>query len=558
MSQPQTHPVLFVGAGPGDPELITVAGRRALEQANLVVYAGSLVSRDMLGWCRLEATAVDSAGLDLAAIAGHLVEGHRQGRRVVRLHTGDPSRYGALHEQLNALDIQNVPWRIIPGVTAAFAATASLGLEYTLPEVCQSLIITRAPGRTPVPAGEDLATLAAHGASLAIYLSAGQGGTVSAALSSALGPDSPVAVVYRASWPDERLLWTTAKDLPQDLEAADLKRQALILAGPAVATLARELTLALPEATLFLPQGLADPVAGEEASPGLTPALAANFGQFGGHVIFAAAGIVVRVLAPLLRHKAQDPAVVVVNQAGSFAVSLLSGHLGGANALARRVAEVLGGQAVITTATDSAGLPSLEMLAGELGFRVENLAALAKVSMALLEGQQPAVCDPAGWLWPTLQGRWPGLFSLLEPDQADQAGGQPLIWVGHSLLEPRPSWLVLRSPALWAGIGCNRGTNADEMESLLRRVQAKSDEPGLLELAARLGLPLIFFSAEELALVEVPNPSATVARHMGVASVCEAAALLAGKSRRLLVSKQKSQNATLALALAGPEAGSTS
>ncbi|CAO0822152.1 Cobalt-precorrin-4 C(11)-methyltransferase [Desulfarculales bacterium] len=238
MSQPDLHPVLFVGAGPGDPELITVAGRRALEQADLVVYAGSLVSREMLGWCRTQVRAVGSAGLVLEEIVIHLAEGHRQGLRVVRLHTGDPSLYGALREQLNALAGQGVPFRIIPGITAAFAAAASLGLEYTLPEVCQSLIITRAPGRTPVPAGEDLASLAAHGASLAIYLSAGQGQTVSAALCASLGPEAPVAVVYRASWPDEQVLWTTAQALPQDLERVGLKRQALILTGPAVAALA--------------------------------------------------------------------------------------------------------------------------------------------------------------------------------------------------------------------------------------------------------------------------------------------------------------------------------
>ncbi|MBI4797748.1 MAG: precorrin-4 C(11)-methyltransferase [Desulfarculus sp.] len=235
MTQPELHPVLFVGAGPGDPELITVAGRRALEQADLVVYAGSLVSTAMLGWCRPSARAVDSAGLALTEIIEQLTAGQRQGLKVVRLHTGDPSLYGALREQLDALEGLGVPWRIIPGVTAAFAAAAGLGLEYTLPEVCQSLIITRAPGRTPVPAGEDLAALAAHGASLAIYLSAGQGPGVSQALCSALGPAAPVAVVYRASWPDEQVLWTTAQDLPQDLERAGLKRQALILAGPAVA-----------------------------------------------------------------------------------------------------------------------------------------------------------------------------------------------------------------------------------------------------------------------------------------------------------------------------------
>ncbi len=232
------NPVLFVGAGPGDPELITVAGQGALAAADLVVYAGSLVSAEMLSWCRPQARAVDSAGLALPDIVRHLVDGWREGLKVVRLHTGDPSLYGALREQLDALDQAGAPYRIIPGVTAAFAGAAALGLEYTLPEVCQSLIITRAPGRTPVPAGEDLAGLAAHGSSLAIYLSTGQAQTVSQALCAAQGPEAPVAVVYRASWPDQRLLWTTAAGLPADLKAADIGRQALILAGPAIAKLA--------------------------------------------------------------------------------------------------------------------------------------------------------------------------------------------------------------------------------------------------------------------------------------------------------------------------------
>ncbi len=236
--QAQRWPVLFVGAGPGDPELITVAGRNALAQADLVVYAGSLVSTEMLSWCPPGARAVDSAGLHLKQIVEHMVSGQRAGLKVVRLHTGDPSLYGALREQLLRLDQEGVPWRIIPGVSAAFAAAAALGLEYTLPELTQTLILTRAAGRTPVPAKEDLAALASHGASLAIYLSAGQGEAVSAALSQTFGPDAPVAIAQRVSWPDQAFHWTTAAQLPQALERAGVKRQALILAGPAVAALA--------------------------------------------------------------------------------------------------------------------------------------------------------------------------------------------------------------------------------------------------------------------------------------------------------------------------------
>lgn len=234
----QERPVLFVGAGPGDPDLITVAGRRALEQADLVVYAGSLVSPDMLGWCRPEARRVDSAGLDLEQIVETMAQAWRRGERVVRLHTGDPSLYGAVAEQFRALREMGIPYVVIPGVSAAFAAAAALGLEYTIPEKGQSLILTRAAGRTPVPAGEDLADLAAHGASLAIYLSVGQADKVARDLGRAFGPQAPLVVVYRVSWPDEKLLWTTPRDLARDLAEAGISRQALILAGPGVAELA--------------------------------------------------------------------------------------------------------------------------------------------------------------------------------------------------------------------------------------------------------------------------------------------------------------------------------
>ncbi|MCA1906152.1 MAG: precorrin-4 C(11)-methyltransferase [Desulfarculus sp.] len=228
------HPVVFVGAGPGDPDLITVAGRKALEAADLVVFAGSLVSRQMLSWCRPECETVDSARLDLTAIIAHLARGWEAGRRVVRLHTGDPSLYGAIAEQIAELEARGIAWRVIPGVTAAFAAAAHLGLEYTLPELTQTLILTRAAGRTPVPRAESLAALAAHGSSLAIYLSAAQAEAVSSALQAAFGPEAPVALAYRVSWPDQRFVWTTARELPQALIDHEMTRQVLILAGPAV------------------------------------------------------------------------------------------------------------------------------------------------------------------------------------------------------------------------------------------------------------------------------------------------------------------------------------
>jgi precorrin-4/cobalt-precorrin-4 C11-methyltransferase len=230
--------VVFVGAGPGDPDLITVAGKKALETADLIVYAGSLVADEMLAWAGPQAERVDSAGLTLEQTTDLLVQGYNQGKRVVRLHSGDPSLFGAIREQIDLLGTKDVPWRVIPGVTAAMAAAAALGLEYTIPERTQTLILSRAPGRTPVPGKENLDGLAGHRASLVIYLSAGLADKVSAGLEKAYGPESPVAVVYRASWPDQRIVWTTPERLPADLKTAGIDRQAVILVGPGVAAVA--------------------------------------------------------------------------------------------------------------------------------------------------------------------------------------------------------------------------------------------------------------------------------------------------------------------------------
>jgi precorrin-4/cobalt-precorrin-4 C11-methyltransferase len=231
MTADHSHPVLFVGAGPGDPELITVKGRKALEAADLVVYAGSLVPEAMLSWTRPGTPAVNSASLPLEEIVAAMARAHRSGQRVVRLHTGDPSLYGAIFEQMAELEKMEIPYRVIPGVTAAFAAAAALGIEYTLPEVAQTLILTRAAGRTPVPASEDLAVLAAHRTSMAIYLSMGQIETVAATLAGAYGEKAPCAVVYRASQPGEKVIRTRLNELVARVRSEGISRQALIIVG---------------------------------------------------------------------------------------------------------------------------------------------------------------------------------------------------------------------------------------------------------------------------------------------------------------------------------------
>ena len=231
---PQTCPVLFVGAGPGDPELVTVKGKKALESADLVVYAGSLVPEALLAWTGPGTQKTNSAAMHLDEITTLMAETQQAGKRVVRLHSGDPSLYGAIAEQMNALERRGVPFEVIPGVTAAFAASAALQLEYTVPEKTQTLILTRAEGRTPVPESEDLRRLAAHGAAMAIYLSAGLAEKVEGVLVSSYGHDAPVAIVSRASRPDEQVLRTTAGQLSKTMSEYKITSTALIIAGPAL------------------------------------------------------------------------------------------------------------------------------------------------------------------------------------------------------------------------------------------------------------------------------------------------------------------------------------
>ena len=225
------RPVIFCGAGPGDPELITVKGQQALAAADLVIYAGSLVPEALLRWTRPECRHLSSAGLHLMEMVAAMADAWQAGKRVVRLHTGDPSLYGAVFEQMAELDQRAIPYRVIPGVTAAFAAAAAMGIEYTLPEISQTLILTRMAGRTPVPEKEALEALAAHQASMAIYLSISLIDEVADILSRAYGPEATCAVAFRVSQPEEKIRFTRIDRLAEVVKREDINHQALIIVG---------------------------------------------------------------------------------------------------------------------------------------------------------------------------------------------------------------------------------------------------------------------------------------------------------------------------------------
>ncbi len=289
-------------------------------------------------------------------------------------------------------------------------------------------------------------------------------------------------------------------------------------------------------------------------------------------VCIMATGIVVRLIAPLLRHKASDPAVVVLDERAQYVISLVSGHLGGANDLARKIAAVTGGQAVITTASDVDCKPALDHIALELGLHVENPGMLARLARAILEEEPLWVFDPQRRLKPYLVTVNNVVWIECAPagegfQEWTTIEARPGVWVSELIPPPRLECLMLRPRNLVLGIGCNRGTEAAEILGLiestlseaglsvhsirnLATIDLKSDEAGLLEAARTLSRPIHFCSREELEGVAVPTPSPLVESHVGVQSVCEATALLSAKNTTLLMAKRKTANVTLAIALA--------
>ncbi|MCL4484867.1 MAG: precorrin-4 C(11)-methyltransferase [Nitrospirae bacterium] len=226
--------VYFIGAGPGDPDLLTVRGARILGEADRIVFAGSLVPEEALHDLNSRGLWVDSAALTREQIIGHLLEGVANNEIVVRLASGDPSIFGAMAEMTTELDLRGIPWEVVPGVSSVFAAAAALRMELTLPEVSQTVILTRTAGRTPMPAGEEIEALAAHGATLVIFLSIDRIEELAAQLLTVRDPATPAAVVARASWDNEVVCRGTLATIAGEVRKARIMRQALLILGEAL------------------------------------------------------------------------------------------------------------------------------------------------------------------------------------------------------------------------------------------------------------------------------------------------------------------------------------
>ena len=603
--------VYVVGAGPGDPELLTVRARRVLETAGTVVYADSLVDPRLLELVPDGAVTRGTSGMTLEPIVELLVDAARRGEVVARVHSGDPGIYGAIAEQLARLDAAGVPWEVVPGVPSPMAAAAALGCELTVPEIAQAIVVCRVEGRTPMPAGQDLRALARPGVSLCILLSAAYAAEVTAALRDGGVDDStPAVIAERVSWPDERVSWGTVGDLAARLRELGIRRQALLLVGPAFrpasarlrsslyspehahvfrpagepgrdgpapggvavyaltaagAAVGARAAAALDGARLHLPARLAGAVPGARAEAGGARGVVARLvATHSAVVLVMATGAAVRLVAPHLADKLRDPAVVAIDDGGRWVVPLAGAHARGGNRLALEVAAALGAEAVVTTASERHRWPAPEDVAAARGWRAEEPRRLAAVTAALLDGDPVGLVQDCGEPWEDA-GAWPAcLRRHPHLDALRAAAPRAAIVVSDRPLQPEPGWLVLRPPTAVLGVGCEAGVEDAELAAAVDAALAeaglsplavaavgtldrKTDEPALRRLCAERGWELRGHAAATLAAVDVPTPSAVVAAAVGTPSVSEAAALLGSPGARLRLAKRVRGRVTVAV-----------
>ncbi len=575
--------VTIVGAGPGAADLISVRGMRALEKADVVVYAGSLVNPELLSYCREGCQCLDSASMSLDEQVAVMSKACRAGKNVVRLHTGDPAIYGAVNEQIAALAKEGISVSIVPGISSVFAAAAALGTELTAPGASQSVVLTRTQGRTPMPAKEDAASFAKTGATMVFFLSAGKTAELMQKLMQEgdVAPDTPACMVYRVSWPDERIIRADVATLAEKAQEAGITRQALILVGKALhshnessrlyagdfshgyrnsiadesfdgpcaiyaftakgVSLAHTLLSALNPASRIYCAGKAQAATEQSfAGIGLKKQVAENWAQYAAHIFIGACGIAVRSSCPHLKGKTVDPAVISIPENAGHVIPIVSGHIGGANRLARRLARITGAEAVISTATDVNGLPAFDDIAARERARILTPGTIKALNAALIEGRDiafagdQAVCERYFAGIPQIH-----FVSGAEAAEYDYA----VLWDSPSGTRGKKVSLEITKEAFTLGIGCRRGVTFESLLSACERFLAeqglskdniaaiascdvKKDEEAILRLAEEWGKPLAFYTAEELAAVPVPTPSQMVQEKISTPSVCEAACLL--------------------------------
>lgn len=552
--------VHFVGAGPGACDLITVRGMNRIKEADVIIYAGSLVNPGLLSYAKADCKIYNSAHMTLDAVVDVMREAEAAGKGTVRLHTGDPSVYGAIREQMDLLDEYGIAYDVCPGVSAVFGAAASLACEYTLPDVTQTLILTRAEGKTPVPEKENLRSLAAHRASLVLYLSSGLARKVrQELLIGGYAEDTPVAVVYKATWPEEKIIRTTLAKLPEDMEAAGITKTALIIVSPALGSIYEKSKLydaafateyrgateiALPAgirrvllitcsvrgyATMQKLAKKLENISGAEiiakvkceALPEVSmretvkACVDVYFEQVDAIVFVTASGIAVRSVAEHLTHKSKDPAIVCMDECSKHVISLVSGHAGGANALTQMLADVMWATPVITTATDVEGQFSIDDYAREHNLVVTDWAKAKAISAEVLAtGAKPVWVDEAEVSQEEEKNaceickeqKSTGIdVGKIENDGCENEIGVQKLQIGSHQVVITPQdvsvdaqTLQLIPRCIVAGVGCKKGIPVDKIEHAVQDAFAKAG----LRMEALCAVASIDLKKEEAGLLE--------------------------------------------------------
>lgn len=552
--------VHFVGAGPGACDLITVRGMNRIKEADVIIYAGSLVNPELLSYAKADCEIYNSAHMTLEDVVSVMREAEAAGKTTVRLHTGDPSVYGAIREQMDLLDEYGIKYDVCPGVSAVFGAAASLACEYTLPDVTQTLILTRAEGKTPVPEKENLRSLAAHRASLVLYLSSGLARKVRQdLLLGGYAEDTPVAVVYKATWPEEKIIRTTLAKLPEDMEAAGITKTALIIVSPALGSIYEKSKLydaafateyrgateiALPAgirrvllitcsvrgyATMQKLAKKLENISGAEiiakvkceALPEVSmketvkACVDEYFEQVDAIVFVTASGIAVRSVAEHLTHKSKDPAIVCMDECSKHVISLVSGHAGGANALTQMLADVMWATPVITTATDVEGQFSIDDYAREHNLVVTDWAKAKAISAEVLAaGAEPVRVNEAEVLQEEEKNacgickeqKSTGIdMGKIENDGCENGIDVQRLQIGSYQVVITPQdvsvdaqTLQLIPRCIVAGVGCKKGMPVDKIEHAVQEAFAKAG----LRIEALCAVASIDLKKEEVGLQE--------------------------------------------------------
>ncbi len=593
----------FVGAGPGAPDLITVRGLRLLQEADVIIYAGSLVNPALLENRKPGCTVHNSARMTLEEVLDVMRGAEADQKMIVRLHTGDPCIYGAVREQMDALDEMGIAYESCPGVSAFCGAAAALNLEYTLPDVSQSVILTRAAGRTPVPERESIASFAQHRATMVIFLSAGLLKELSGQLIAGGYPaETPAAIIYKATWPDEKSCMCTVETLALTAERYGITKTALIIVGEAVThadyqrsqlyhpafetefrkvcgemkkeiailsfterglALARKMRDVLSEdneVVLYVKSELMYECRGDAVfiEDSLHDWCAEVFPRAALIIFVGAAGIAVRTIAPFLVSKTEDPAVLAADENGNYIISLLSGHAGGGNAWTRHLAEKLGADPVITTASDVGGKLAIDVWAQKNHLYLTDAEAAKRIAARIVNGERvPFYCEGR------VTGQIPPELIWMNPDDADEgqtgggktgtenpvketAGGGNEGQIDTVLVSVRDDIrgnLLLVPRAVILGVGCKKGKPFPEIRDFVYRLlreqrvspksicciasaDLKSEEAGLIRLAEELSVPFRTFSAETLQSVPGKySASGFVRERTGTDNVCERAAM---------------------------------